>query len=318
MANFALIGAAGYIAPRHMKAIKETNNKLISAFDPSDNVGVIDSYFPYSSFFTLFEKFEDHLDFLAETGTAVDYVSIASPNHLHASHMRFAMRRGAHAICEKPLVLSDDEIESLRRVEQQSGKRVHTILQLRLHKNVIALKKRVEAELRLDPNKKYQVDLTYLTSRGPWYFNSWKGDIAKSGGIATNIGIHFFDMLSFIFGDLVETKLTAVNDEAAAGILEFGNAEVRWFLSVSDKYLPETAKAEGKRTYRSISVDGDELEFSDGFTDLHTDSYFEILAGRGFGLDEAEPSVRLAQTIRTSTQHGLKGDYHPFAKAMLA
>lgn len=312
MKNFALIGAAGYIAPRHMKAIKETGNNLVAALDKNDSVGVIDSYFPDADFFIEFERFDRHIDMLRRKGTKVDYVSIASPNYLHDSHIRFALKEGAHAICEKPLVLSPWNIDALQVVEQETGMRVYNILQLRLHPSIIELKTKVEKALAENPNKIFDVDLTYLTSRGHWYFTSWKGDEDKSGGIATNIGVHFYDMLSWIFGDIKENVVNVSRPDVASGYLEFANARVRWFLSVNYDYIPEEVKATGQRTYRSITIEGEELEFSGGFTDLHTVSYQDVLNGGGFGLEEARQSIQIVHDIRNAEVIGAKGEYHPF------
>lgn len=313
MLRFALIGAAGYIAPRHLQAIRETGNHLAVAYDINDSVGIMDSYFPDADFFTVFEKFEAFLDAESMANRKLDYISICSPNDLHAAHMRFALRRQTHAICEKPLVLDVADLDHLRAVEQETGKQVFTILQLRLHDSVIALKQRLDAEVKANPGRRYAVDLTYLTSRGSWYFASWKGDSRRAGGIATNIGIHFFDMLSFLFGDVQDSKVHVCTDDAAAGLLSYPNADVRWFLSVNADHLPDAAKQAGKRTYRSIRFDDEEFEFSDGFTDLHTRSYEAILNGQGFGLDVAEPSVRLANGIRSAAHAPLTGDFHPLA-----
>lgn len=313
MPRFALIGAAGYIAPRHLQAIRDTGNSLAVAYDINDSVGIMDSYFPDAHFFTVFEKFEAFLDAEAMAGRGLDYIGICSPNDLHAPHMRFALRRQADAICEKPLVLDHRELDALRAVERETGKKVYTILQLRLHDSVIALKERIASDLAANPGHRYSVDLTYLTSRGAWYFTSWKGDVRRAGGIATNIGIHFFDMLSFLFGDPQDSRVHLCSDDVAAGVLAYKNADVRWFLSVNAGYLPDAVRAAGKRTYRSIQFDGEEFEFSEGFTDLHTRSYEAILAGQGFGLDVAEPSVKLANGVRTAPINALTGDYHPFA-----
>lgn len=309
--KFALIGAAGYIAPRHMTAIKDTGNELVAALDKNDSVGIIDSFFPNADFFTEFERFDRHIDKLrrANNGHAVDYVSICSPNYLHDSHMRFALRSGADAICEKPLVLNPWNIDGLQEIEKDTGRKVNTILQLRLHPSIIALREKVLAEQK---NTKHEVDLTYITSRGHWYMQSWKGDIDKSGGIATNIGVHFYDMLHFIFGELQENVVNYSDDTMASGYLEYENARVRWFLSVDYKYVPESAKAKGLRTYRSITVDGEEIEFSGGFTDLHTRSYEQILKGEGFGLEENRVAIETVTAIRDSAPIGLKGNYHPF------
>ncbi|MBN8679648.1 MAG: Gfo/Idh/MocA family oxidoreductase [Chitinophagales bacterium] len=313
MANFALIGAAGYVAPRHLKAIRDTGNELVAAFDPADSVGVLDSYFPETSFFTEFERFDRHLDKIRRNGQGVDYVSICSPNYLHDAHIRFGLRNGAHVICEKPLVLNPWNVEALKINEQESGKRVSTILQLRLHPSIIALRDKVQSGQQA---QKHEVDLSYITSRGSWYFTSWKGDVQKSGGIATNIGIHFFDMLSWIFGPVVQNLVHVHTHDRAAGYLEFEKARVRWFLSINAQTLPEAAA--GKRTYRAITIDGESLEFSEGFSDLHTLSYQDILAGNSFGLEDALPAIQLAHDIRTATPLGLQGDYHPLARLPLA
>lgn len=313
MKKFALIGAAGYIAPRHMKAIKDTGNDLVAALDKNDSVGIIDNYFPNADFFTEFERFDRHIDKLrrAGSGQTIDYLSICSPNYLHDSHMRFALRSGADAVCEKPLVLNPWNIDGLKEIEKDTGQKVNTILQLRVHPSIIALREKVQNEQK---STKHEVDLTYITSRGHWYMQSWKGDEKKSGGIATNIGVHFYDMLHFIFGELQENIVHHSSDTTAAGYLEYGMARVRWFLSVDYNYLPESAKASGQRTYRSITVDGEEVEFSGGFADLHTRSYEEILAGRGFGLEENRVAIETVSSIRNATPVGLQGDFHPFLK----
>jgi UDP-N-acetyl-2-amino-2-deoxyglucuronate dehydrogenase len=307
MYKFALIGAAGYIAPRHLTAIRETKNDLLAALDRFDSVGILDSYFPQANFFTEFERFDRYIDKLKRKGTKIDYVSICTPNYLHDSHIRFALRNHADAICEKPLVLNPWNVDALKEIEAETGKKVFNILQLRLHPNIIALKEKIQK----NPDKVYDVDLTYLTSRGNWYFNSWKGDLGKSGGIATNIGIHFFDMLSWIFGAVKENIVHVLEEDRAAGLLYLEKARVRWFLSVNYDYIPEHYKKQNKRTFRSIAVDGDEIEFSEGFGDLHTRSYEEILKGNGFGLSEAMPCIQLAHDIRTAAPIGAKGDYHP-------
>ncbi len=313
MTNFAIIGAAGYIAPRHMQAIKATDSRLVAALDPNDSVGIIDSYFPDADFFTEFERFDRHIDKLRRSNheQKVDYISICSPNYLHDSHMRFALRSGADAICEKPLVLNPWNIDGLIDIEKDTGRKVNTILQLRVHPSIVALRDKVQSE---NKDTKHEVDLTYITSRGHWYLQSWKGDEKKSGGIATNIGVHFYDMLHFIFGALQETVVHHNDDTMAAGYLEYEKARVRWFLSVDYKYVPESAKAEGQRTYRSITVDGEGIEFSGGFTDLHNRSYEEILAGRGFGLEENRVAIETVSHIRNAPPIGLSGDYHPFLK----
>jgi UDP-N-acetyl-2-amino-2-deoxyglucuronate dehydrogenase len=312
MKNFAMIGAAGYIAPRHLMAIKETNNELLAALDRFDSVGILDSYFPGAHFFTEFERFDRHIDKLRRKDTKVDYVSICTPNYLHDSHIRFALRNNADAICEKPLVLNPWNVEALKEIEKETGNHVYNILQLRLHPSIAALKEKIAAG---DPDKVYDVDLTYLTSRGNWYFNSWKGDIGKSGGIATNIGIHFFDMLTWIFGKVHENVVHVMDADRAAGMLHLDKARVRWFLSVNFDYIPAEFKEQNKRTYRAITVDGKEIEFSEGFGNLHTRSYEEILKGNGFGLDEAMRSIETVHDIRVATPVAPKGDYHPFIKS---
>lgn len=313
MKYFTLIGAAGYIAPRHMKAIKDTGNTLIAAFDPNDSVGIIDSYFPEANFFTEFERFDRHIDKLrrSQEGHAVDYVSICSPNYLHDSHIRFALRNNADAICEKPIVLNHWNIDALQAIEKDTGRKVHTVLQLRLHPAIIALKKEVEES---PADKKFDIDLTYITSRGKWYFTSWKGDEKKSGGVATNIGVHFYDMLHFVFGKVVDNKLHYRDDFKAAGFIEYEKARVRWFLSVDAGTVPKEILAQGKRTYRSLTMNGREIEFSDGFTDLHTRIYEDILKGGGFGLEENRVAIETVGSIRTQTPLGLVGDFHPFLK----
>ena len=309
--NFALIGASGYIAPRHLNAIKDTKNHLIAALDRFDSVGIMDSYFPNADFFVEPERFDRHLEKLKyEKGIILDYVSICTPNYLHDSHIRMALRRGADAICEKPLVLNPWNIDSLKNIEKDSGQRIWNILQLRLHKSIIDLKAKVDAAPK---NKIFDIDLTYLTSRGNWYYTSWKGDFDKSGGIATNIGVHFYDMLSWIFGDIKENIVHLQTHDRASGYLEFERARVRWFLSINYEVLPEEIKNKGQRTYRSITIEGAELEFSGGFTDLHTRVYEGILQGQGFGLEDARKSIEIVHEIRNAEPIGLKGNYHPFA-----
>jgi UDP-N-acetyl-2-amino-2-deoxyglucuronate dehydrogenase len=313
--NFALIGASGYIAPRHMKAIKETGNDLVAALDPYDGIGIMDSNFPDASFFTEFERFDRFVDkWHRNSGKKIDFFSICSPNYLHDSHIRFALKNGADAISEKPIVLNPWNIDQLKILENETGQKVYNILQLRLHPSIIALKEKVALELKENPNKVYDIDLTYLTSRGKWYFVSWKGDESKSGGIASNIGVHFYDMLSWIFGEVKENIVHLKKIDSNAGSLKLKNANVRWFLSVNIDYIPDDIKSRGLTTYRSIKVDDEEIEFSGGFTDLHTRSYEEILNGNGFGLDEAYGSINTVSTIRNSDPIGLKGDYHPFCK----
>lgn len=312
MKRFALVGAAGYIAPRHMKAIKETGSELVAALDPNDSVGIIDSHFPDADFFTEFERFDRHIDKLRrKRAGSVDYISICSPNYLHDSHMRFALRSGADAICEKPLVLNPWNIDGLLEIEKDTGNKVNTILQLRVHPAIIELRDKV---LNGPKDKKYDVDLTYITSRGHWYLQSWKGDDKKSGGIATNIGVHFYDMLHFIFGDLQENVVHHNSVTKAAGYLEYERARVRWFLSIDINDVPESVRATGQRTYRSITCNAEEIEFSGGFTDLHTRSYEEILAGRGFGLEENRVAIQTVASIRGAEPEGLVGNFHPFLK----
>lgn len=310
MKDFALIGAAGFIAPRHLKAIKETGNRLVAALDKFDSVGIMDSYFPDASFFVEFERFDRHLEKLNRSGRPIDYLSICSPNYLHDSHIRFGLRHNANVICEKPLVLNPWNVEALDQLQQETGGEVFNILQLRLHPDIITLKNRVEQS---DPSKIFDFDLAYITSRGNWYYTSWKGDTTRSGGIATNIGIHFFDMLIWIFGDVQQNVIHVHTHDRAAGFLQLKRARVRWFLSINENTLPESVHNKGQRTYRSITIEGNEIEFSEGFTDLHTKSYQAILDGKGFNLIEALPSIEAAHCIRTQKPVGLKGDYHPFA-----
>jgi UDP-N-acetyl-2-amino-2-deoxyglucuronate dehydrogenase len=312
--NFLLIGASGYIAPRHMKAIKDTDNCLLAALDPNDSVGILDSYFPEAAFFTEFERFDRHIEKLKRSDHSIDYVSICSPNYLHDSHIRFALRSGADAICEKPIVLNPWNIDALQQLEIETGQKIYTILQLRLHESIIALKNKIDKGPK---DKKYDFDLTYQTSRGNWYYTSWKGDVSKSGGIATNIGVHFFDMLSWIFGALQENTVHIHTHDRASGYLEFEKARVRWFLSIDYDTIPEHIKETGKRTYRSMEINGEQIEFSDGFTELHTTSYKDILNGNGFRIEESRQAIEIVQEIRSKQAIGLKGNYHPFAKIEL-
>ncbi|MDD2322468.1 MAG: Gfo/Idh/MocA family oxidoreductase [Bacteroidales bacterium] len=308
--NFALIGAAGYIAPRHMKAIKETGHILQAALDRSDSVGIIDSYFPDSSFFLETERFDRHLDKLRRIGkNKIDYVSICSPNYLHDAHIRLALRNEAHAICEKPLVLNPWNVDALREIEKETEKNIYVILQLRHHPSILELKKTIDEG---PADKVYNIDLTYITSRGKWYQISWKGDPEKSGGVATNIGIHFFDMLTWIFGDVQQSVVHQSDKHQAAGFLRLKKARVRWLLSLDYQLIPSTVKAAGQRTYRSITVEGKEMEFSGGFTDLHTLSYQKILAGEGFQAEEARKSIEIVHHIRNAKPIGISGEYHPF------
>ena len=310
--KYVLIGAAGYVAPRHMKAIKDTGGELVAALDPNDSVGVIDSYFPDARFFVEFERFDRHVDRLRRDGKPVDYVSVCSPNYLHDAHIRFALRSGCDAICEKPLVLNPWNIDGLEEMEKDTGHRVYSILQLRLHKSIIALREKILAE----PERIHDVDLTYIASRGRWYHISWKGDVQKSGGVATNIGVHFYDMLGFLFGENTRNVVHLRSDERAAGYLEFKRARVRWFLSVDSGDLPASAQ-EKQTTYRSITIDGEEIEFSGGFEDLHTVSYRDILSGGGFGLDQVRPSIELVSAIGGMDLTPTAGDRHPFTAKYL-
>ncbi len=309
--NFSLIGSAGFIAPRHLKAIKETGNNLLATLDKHDCVGIIDSYFPEADFFIEYERFDRHLDKLKRQGIQMDYVSICTPNYLHDSHIRFALRQGAEAICEKPIVLNPWNVDALEEIERETQRKVNTILQLRHHPSIIELKKKVE---QAPKDKIFDIDLTYITSRGRWYSISWKGDIHKSGGVATNIGVHFFDMLTWIFGGVNENIVHISEDDKAAGYLSLDRARVRWFLSVNSDDLPKNIAESGQRTFRSIFIEGEEVEFSGGFTDLHTLSYQEILKGNGYGLADARPSIQTVHHIRNTKPVGLTGDYHPFCK----
>lgn len=313
MKRFGMLGAAGYIAPRHMMAIRDTGNTLVAAMDVNDSVGVIDSYFPEAQFFTEFERFDRHIDKLRRGagGGAIDYVTICSPNYLHDAHMRFALRSGAHAICEKPLVLNPWNIDGLKEIEKDTGMRINTILQLRLHPAIKELKGKVAQS---PADTKADVDLTYITSRGRWYLQSWKGDTSKSGGIATNIGVHFFDMLHFVYGELQHNIVHLATPTKAAGYLEYQRARVRWFLSIDVNDIPEAERAVGKRTYRSLTANGTNIEFSDGFTDLHTRSYEEILAGRGFGLEENRVAIETVASIRNATMQPIGQLSHPFVR----
>jgi UDP-N-acetyl-2-amino-2-deoxyglucuronate dehydrogenase len=306
--NFGIIGVAGYIAVKHLNAIKETGNNLLASLDKFDSVGRLDSYFPRSDFFVEFERFDRHFDKLKRNGTKIDYVSICSPNYLHDSDIRFALRHQAEAICEKPIVLNPWNVDALQEIEKETGHKIYTVLQLRLHPKIIELREKI---LNGPKDKIYDIDMTYITSRGNWYSISWKGDTQKSGGIATNIGIHFFDMLTWIFGPARKNIVNISQPDKAAGYLELQNARVRWFLSLDYNDIPNEVKEAGGRTYRSIMVSNEEIEFSEGFADLHTMTYKEILGGRGFGLNEARQSVEIVYSIRNATPVGIKGDYHP-------
>jgi UDP-N-acetyl-2-amino-2-deoxyglucuronate dehydrogenase len=309
--NFAVIGIGGYIAVRHLKAIKETGNNLLASLDPCDSVGILDGYFPDSHFFVEFERFDRHIDKLRRTGTNVDYVSICSPNYLHDSHIRFALRSQAHAICEKPLVLNPWNVDALAEIEKESGRNIYNILQLRLHPSIVDLKEKIR---KAPASKIYEIDLTYITGRGNWYFISWKGDTQKSGGIATNIGVHFFDMLIWIFGNVRRNTVHLLERNKASGFLELERARVRWYLSLDFNDVLRACNNKNVRTYRSITIDREEIEFSSGFDDLHTRSYIKIFEGEGYGLKEAKPAIDMVYNIRNAIPVGLKGDYHPLCK----
>ncbi|MCD6355434.1 MAG: Gfo/Idh/MocA family oxidoreductase [Prolixibacteraceae bacterium] len=310
MKRFALIGAAGYIAERHMRAIKETGNTLVCASDRFDVMGRIDSYFPDAEFFLEHENLDKYIDDLRMKGEPVDMVSICTPNYMHPSHIRFALRNGADAICEKPMVVFPEDMHIIKDIEAETGKRVYTILQLRYHPAILKLKKEIDE----GGDKMYDIDLSYITTRGKWYMKSWKGDVQKSGGVATNIGIHFFDMITWIFGQVKENIVHIYEPHKAAGFLQLERARVRWFLSLDAEDLPRQATEKGTRTFRSITVDGKEIEFSGGFTDLHTVTYQNILNGKGFGIDDARESIVLTDFVRNTSPVGLKGEYHPFLK----
>lgn len=314
MKNFGIIGVGGYIAPRHLKAIKDTNNNLVCALDTNDSVGIMDSYFPMCNFYTEYERFDRYVDKISRTDKSLDYLSVCSPNYLHDSHIRFGLRNGCDVICEKPIVLNTWNIDSLERMEKETGKNVYTIFQLRLHPAVKEWKKKIDSA---PTNKVFDVDLTYITSRGLWYYASWKGDTAKSGGIATNIGVHFYDMLSWIFGEVKENIVHLASHDRVAGMLYFQRARGRYFLSINYDTLPDEVKQEGKRTYRKIVCDNEEVEFSEGFTELHTESYKHILKGEGFTLQDARTCIEIVSYIRNAKPIGLKGEYHPLAKLPL-
>lgn len=314
MKRFALIGASGFVAPRHVQAIKETGNDLVAATDPHDNVGYLDDYYPKTAFFSEFERFDRYMDKLRSQNIGVDYISVCSPNHLHDTHIKSALRWGADAICEKPLVLNPWNIDVLKKVEQESGRKIWNILQLRFHPSILALKNKVESA---PPEKVFDVDLTYIVSRGLWYYTSWKGQDDKSGGIATNIGVHFFDVLSWVFGEVKQNTVHVHTHDRASGYLEFKKARVRWFLSINYDVLPDKIKLKRQRSLRFISIEKEELEFSGGFTDLHTRVYESILAGDGYGVEDIRNAIEIVHSVRTQSPIGLKGSYHPFAKKEL-
>jgi UDP-N-acetyl-2-amino-2-deoxyglucuronate dehydrogenase len=311
--NFAITGVAGYIAPRHLKAIKETGNRLVAAVDPHDSVGLLDSYFEDVSFFKEFERFDRHIEKLRRQGEDqhVHYVSICSPNYLHDAHCRFTLRVGADAICEKPVVLNPWNIDALQELEQESNRRIYTVLQLRVHPSLISLKEKLQKE---PPTSKKEINLTYITSRGLWYLISWKGQVERSGGLATNIGIHLFDLLIWLFGRVEHSEVHLAAPTKTGGYMELQNARVKWFLSIDKNDLPDECKKNNKPTFRSITINGQEVEFSEGFTDLHTIIYKETLSGRGFGLEDARPSVVLAHDIRNASIIGINENSHPLAK----
>lgn len=315
MKNFGIIGVGGYVAPRHLKAIKETGNNLVVALDKSDSVGIMDSYFPMCNFYTEYERFDRYVDKLRHTPNKLDYISVCTPNYLHDSHIRFGLKNDCDVICEKPIVLNTWNIDALQRMEEETNRKINTIFQLRLHPAIKTWKEKIEQGPK---DKIYDVDLTYITSRGNWYYTSWKGDESKSGGIATNIGVHFYDMLSWIFGKVEKSVVNVASHDRVAGILLFQRARVRYFLSINYDTIPDEIKATGKRTYRKVVCDNDEIEFSEGFTDLHTESYKEILQGRGFGLEDARSCIEIVSGIRTAKPIGLQGDYHPLARLDLA
>ena len=315
MKNFALIGTAGYIAPRHLKAIKATGNHLVAAMDVNDSVGIMDSHFPNAEFFTEFEEFAAFVEDQALKGQKLDYIAICSPNYLHVPHMKFALQHGIDVICEKPLVLYADDIDQLALYEKKYGAKVNSILQLRLHDAIIALRNKVQSA---PVDKVFDVDLTYLTSRGKWYLKSWKGVDKKSGGVATNIGVHFYDMLHFVFGKIVKNEVHYRDEKTASGYLEYERARVRWFLSIDANHLPANAKQGEKLTYRSITIEGQELEFSEGFTELHNKSYENILAGRGYGLEENRTAIETVETIRTAAITAQPERPHPLLAKVLA
>lgn len=289
--RFALIGAAGYIAPRHLQAIKDVNGELVAAMDPHYGVGILDRYYPDAMFYTDFERFQKHIEYLRYSGKGVDYVAIASPNHLHASHIIFALKHGANAICEKPLVVDVDDINNIRRVEEETGKKAYTILQLRLHPKLLELKKRLSSN-------KSSVSIEYITPRGQWYFESWKGDHNKSGGVAMNIGVHLFDMMIWLFGKYDNVIINERTPKRVSGTISLERAQAKFFLSIDMEDSKRFTDKSGP--YRSISIDGEQIEFSDGFTDLHTLSYEKILGGEGFGIDDALPSIELVSKINNA------------------
>ena len=313
--DFGIIGAAGYVAPRHLVAMAAVGGRLVVAQDVTDSARTLDQYFPEAAFFTDIDRLERHLAKESREGRRLDYLSVCSPNHLHDAHIRFALRNGANAICEKPVVINPWNLELLREEEERHGRRVSTILQLRLLPSLAALRERVVAA---GPDRRFAVDLSYITERGSWYFASWKGDEELSGGIATNIGIHFFDLLQWIFGPVGELRVHVRRPEVVAGTLSLERADVRWLMSVDASHLPEHVRSAGGNTYRSITVDGEELDFTTyGAEDLHTASYRRILAGEGFGLDDAAPSVQMTYDVRTVSLSTPDASAHPLVSEIL-
>jgi UDP-N-acetyl-2-amino-2-deoxyglucuronate dehydrogenase len=309
--KFAMLGVGGYIAPRHLQAIKDTGNELVAACDPNDSVGILDRYFFEVQFFKEFERFDRHIEKLRRKGTPVDFVSICSPNYLHDAHMRFALRVGADAICEKPLVLNPWNLDALAELEHESKKKINTVLQLRVHPALIELRRQLQEE---KSDKKKKIVMTYITSRGNWYLVSWKGQLDRSGGLATNIGIHFFDLLIWLFGPVQHSEVHLNDPYKTTGFLELERATVQWFLSMDRNDLPVQASEKNKTTFRSITIDEKEVEFSEGFTDLHTKVYEETLAGRGFGIEDVRPSIELAHDIRVAVPTGINSNSHPIAR----
>ena len=312
MKNFAIIGVGGYIAPRHIQAINDTGNRVVCAMDVNDSVGILDSYTQDVAFYKDFERFEAHIDSSSGTDKKVDYVSICSPNFLHSAHIKFGLKSGCNVICEKPLVLNESELDELKKYENKYGKKINTVLQLRVHESIIELKEKIKNSKK----EKHEITLTYITSRGPWFHESWKGITQKSGGLTSNIGIHFFDMLTWIFGDIKKNELHTSNDFLTSGYIELENANVKWVLSVDRKYLPKASIKEGKTTYRSITIDGDEIEFSGGFTGLHTKVYKEVVAGNGYGLEDARIAIRIVDQLRSQVPMGVKEYSHPMIKEL--
>ncbi|QDK37507.1 Gfo/Idh/MocA family protein [Bdellovibrio sp. NC01] len=292
--NFAIIGVGGYIAPRHLEAIKDLGHNLVAAYDHNDSVGIMDRYFPDCQFFTDFERFESYVDSLKGSNQQIDYVSICTPNYMHASHIKFALSHGAHAICEKPLVLHTKDIDDLLNYEKKYDRKVYTVLQLRVHDAILALKKKIDSEKKGN----HKVDLVYITSRGQWYHESWKGDVKKSGGLSTNIGVHFFDMLTWIFGNPKEVKINKKSSSFESGELVLEKAHINWSLTIDRSHLPPEAVKSGKTTFRSIKIDGEEFEFSEGFTELHKRVYTDVLGGKGYGLSAARAAIEIVEMIR--------------------